>query len=102
MLNLSLNIKPRTEERLRKILDDTDDQEKFAQSIIAWEIAELKRGILNIRLDIRRFEDRYDMTTEDFYHRFEQGAEDDTEDFMIWSGLYEMLCENERRLSELI
>jgi len=44
MLNLSLNIRPRTEERLRKILDDADDQEKFAQNIIAWEIAELKRA----------------------------------------------------------
>ncbi len=66
MLNLSLNIKPRTEERLRKILDDTDDQERFAQNIIAWEIAELKRGILNIRLDIKKFEDRYNMAQRPF------------------------------------
>jgi len=100
MLNLSLNIRPRTEERLRKILDDADDQEKFAQNIIAWEIAELKRGILNIRLDIKKFEDRYNIATGDFYRRFEQGTEDDTEDFIIWSGLHEMLCGNERRLSE--
>ena len=101
MLNLNLNIEPRTEEQLKKILDYTDDQEKFAQNIIAWQIAELKKGILNIRLDIRQFEDRYNMTTEDFYHRFEQGSADDTEDFIMWSGLYEMLCENERRLKGL-
>ncbi len=101
MLNLNLNIKPRTEERLKKILDYADDQETFAQNIIAWQIAELKKGILNIRLDIREFEDRYSMSTEDFYRRFERGEADDTEDFIIWSGLYEMLCENERRLKGL-
>ncbi|MCP4104522.1 MAG: hypothetical protein GY749_03140 [Desulfobacteraceae bacterium] len=101
MLNLNLNIEPRTEERLKKILEYTDDQEIFAQNIIAWQIAELKKSTLNIRIDIKEFEDRYNMKTEDFYHRFEQGAADDTEDFIIWSGLYEMLCENERRLKGL-
>lgn len=101
MLNLNLDIEPRTEERLKKILDCADDQEIFAQNIIAWQIAELKKSILNIRLDIREFEDRYSMSTEDFYRRFEQGEEEDTEDFIIWSGLYEMLCENELRLKGL-
>ncbi len=101
MLNLNLNVEPRTEERLKKILGYTDDQETFAQNIITWQIAELKKGILNIRLDIREFEDRYSMKTEDFYHRFEQGVAGDTEDFIIWSGLYEMLCENELRLKGL-
>jgi len=101
MLNLNLNIRPRTEERLKKILDYTHDQETFAQNLIAWQISELKKSNLSIRLDIREFEDRYSMSTEDFYHRFEHGETDDTEDFIIWSGLYEMLCKNERCLEEL-
>jgi hypothetical protein len=101
MLNLNLNIAPRTEEQLKKVLDCAEDQETFARNIIAWQIAELKKGILNIRLDIKAFEDRYSMRTEEFYHRFKQGGADDTEDFIIWSGLYEMLCENERRLKGL-
>jgi len=101
MLNLNLNIEPRTEERLKKILDCADDQETFARNIIAWQIAELKKSILNLRLDIREFEDRYGVNTEDFYRGFERGEADDTEDFIIWSGLHEMLRENERRLKGL-
>ena len=64
-------------------------------------MTELKKGILNIRLDLKQFEDLYHISTQDFYHQFEAGTRDDREDYMIWAGLYEMLCENEQRLQEL-
>ncbi|HAO19028.1 MAG: hypothetical protein BWK80_10605 [Desulfobacteraceae bacterium IS3] len=101
MLNLQLHIQPKTEHLLKKIMTYIRDQEIFARNIIAYQIAELQKGILNLRLDLKQFEETYQMTTEKFYQQFEQGLSDDNEDFMIWAGLYEMLCENERRLREL-
>jgi len=101
MLNLQLDIQPQTEQRLKKLLDGIADQEVFAQNLIEYQIAELRKGILNIRLDLKQFEDTYHLSTQDFYHQFEAGARDDREDYMIWAGLYEMLCVNERRLQEL-
>jgi hypothetical protein len=62
---------------------------------------ELRRGILNLRLDLKRLEEKHRLPTEEFYEQFSQGALDDREEFIIWSGLYEMLCENEKRLQEL-
>ena len=102
MLNLHLNIEPETEKRLKTIFNYMDDQEKFAQNIITWQIMELQKSVLNIRLDIKQFESRYNMKTEDFYHLFEHGKTEDTEDFIIWPGLYEMLYKNELLLKGLV
>jgi len=101
MLNLQLKLRPETEQRLKRILGYTHDQEMFAQNIIAYQIAELKRGNLNIRLDLKQFEEKYQMNTDAFYRQFEQGKLEDSEDYMIWAGLYEMLENNATRLQEI-
>ena len=102
MLNIQLDIQPQTEQRLKKLLNVIHDQEVFAQHLLDYHIAELKKGILNIRLDLKQFEDTYQTSTKHFYHQFKEGALiDDREEYMIWAGLFEMLCENEHRLQEL-
>ncbi|PIE32068.1 hypothetical protein CSA56_16505 [candidate division KSB3 bacterium] len=102
MLNLELHIQPQTEQRLKAILASTPDEETFAQNIIAYQVAELRKGALNIRLDLKQFEEKYHQSTEEFYQQFEQGQTDDSEDTMLWAGLYEMLQDNEHRLEALI
>jgi hypothetical protein len=73
MLNLQLHIQPQTEQKLKKILTYTRDEEMFAQNIIAYQVNELQKGILNLRLDMKQFEDRYQLSTEEFYRQFEPG-----------------------------
>lgn len=102
MLNLQLKVRPETAERLQKILGYTQDQETFAENIIAYQIAEMKKGNLNIRIDLKQFEEKYQMDTGTFYSEFVQGKLDDTEDYIVWAGLYEMLKKNEIRLQELV
>jgi len=101
MLDLRLDVRPRTAQRLKKVLELAPDSETFAQNIIAYQIAELKRGILNLRLDLMGFEEKYQLSTPDFYREFSHGKTDDREDYMVWAGLYEMLNKNEERLQEL-
>ncbi len=101
MLDLHLKVQPQTARRLKRVLSFYPDQETFAQNIIAYQIAELKRGILNLRLDMEAFEEKYQLLTEDFYQQFSQGTTDDREDYILWAGLYEMLRSNEKRLQEL-
>ena len=45
MVNIQLELQPQTEECLRKILALYYNQEVFAQNIIAYQIAELKRAL---------------------------------------------------------
>jgi hypothetical protein len=101
MLNFNLNIRPKTAKRLKKVLEYSRDEEAFAQSFIAYQIAELRRAILNLRLELKNLEEKYKMPSASFYKKFNQGKMDDSEDFILWSGMCEMLEKNETRLRGL-
>ena len=101
MLNFNLNVQPKTAKRLKKALEYSRDEETFAQSFIAYQIAELRRAILNLRLEVKSFEEKYKMPSASFFKKFNQGQMDDSEDFILWAGVCEMLEKNEARLRGL-
>ncbi|MBE9196618.1 MULTISPECIES: hypothetical protein [Synechocystis] len=101
MLDIKLTLQPDTEQKLKIILDSGIDNERFAQNIIDYQIKELQRGILNLKLDLDEFERKYQMSSELFYEQFSQGILDDETDFMIWSGLVELLRHNQSQLRAL-
>ena len=101
MLNLHLNVNAKTAKRFKKVLEYSRDEETFAQNVIAYQLVELRRGILNLRLDMQVFEEKYQLSSRDFYGKFRQGEMGDDEDAITWAGLVEMLDENEKRLREL-
>jgi len=101
MLDFQFSVQPQTEQRLKKILNSIQDMESFARSIISYQISELQKSILNLRLDLGELEQKYQMTSHEFQEKFSQGILEDDADFMVWSGLYEMLCQNQLQLHEL-
>lgn len=101
MLDFQFSVQPQTEQRLKKILNSIQDTESFARSIISYQISELQKSILNLRLDLVELEQKYQMTSQEFQEKFSQGILEDDADFMVWSGLYEMLCQNQLQLHEL-
>ena len=101
MLNFNLNVRPKTAKRLKKVLEYSRDEDAFAQSFIAYQIAELRRAILNLRLEIGAFEEKYSMPSAKFHRKFDQGEMEDSEDFILWAGACEMLAKNEAHLREL-
>ena len=101
MLNLNLNIRPQTAKRLKKVLEFSRDEETFAQNVIAYQVAELKRALLNLRIDLKAFEEKYKMSSREFYALYLEGKLGDNEDYMLWAGLVEMLDSNEKRLQGL-
>jgi hypothetical protein len=101
MLNLDFVLQPETEQKMKRILDQYPDKEVFFQDIIKNQINELKNGIHNIEIDLKEFEQKYQLSSEDFYHQFKNCELDDQEDFMLWSGIYEMQLQNKNKLVEL-
>jgi uncharacterized protein YydD (DUF2326 family) len=101
MLDFQFSLQPQTEQRLKKILNSIQDTESFARSIISYQISELQKSILNLRLDLVELEQKYQMTSQEFQEKFLLGILEDDADFMVWSGLYEMLCQNQLQLHEL-
>jgi flagellar capping protein FliD len=72
MLDFHLSVQPKTEQLLKIILNSVEDEENFAQSIINDQIARLQRAILNLRLDVKVFDQKYQKTSEQFYQKFSQ------------------------------
>jgi len=101
MLHFDLNVRPKTAKRLKKVLEFSKNEEAFAQGIIAYQVAETKRAILNLRVDLQVFEEKYQLSSDAFYRRYERGEMGDDEDFLLWAGLVEMLTSNEKRLRGL-
>ncbi len=101
MMELTFDLKEEIEEKLKKIFDRYPDKEIFAKNIIEYEIYELKKSIINIQIDLKKFENKYNLSTIDFYEKFESGELGDDEDYIVWSGIYEMLIQNNKRLLEL-
>jgi len=101
MVNIHLQLEPQTEDRFQKILAQHPSGEAFAQNIIAYQIAEFNRAILNLRLDIQSMEQKYQLKTDAFYQQFQAGEWEDSEDALLWAGMIEMLRDNQNKLKEL-
>jgi hypothetical protein len=102
MLDIKLSLQPDTEQKLKTILNSGIDNERFAQSIINYQIQELQRGILNLRIELDEFERKYQMSSELFYEQFSHGILNDEADFMVWSGLVELMRHNQSQLQALL
>ena len=101
MLDLQLNLQEKTANRFLRVLNLYTNQEKFAQNIIDYQVQELKRGIFNLELDLKIFEEEHKMDTEAFYAKFSNGELGDSEDYLLWAGVYELLQENKKQLQGL-
>ncbi|MCK4764766.1 MAG: hypothetical protein KAW12_21385 [Candidatus Aminicenantes bacterium] len=97
MLNLSVELQPKTEQKIKKILDQHSDKEVFFQESIESQVNELKNGIINIEIDLKEFEHRYQLSSCEFYRQFKEGELGDEEDFITWAGIYEMQLENKKK-----
>ena len=65
--------------------------------LIHFQIAKYRLNINQIHFELSRFEDKYQVSSEDFYKQFESGKKGDAADFFEWAGLYEsVLLYNER------
>jgi hypothetical protein len=71
--------------------------DKLVQDQIAHETAELKR--LHPRLS--KYEIRYNMPSETFFTRYQNGDLSDDMDFFEWNVLYKMFVDSQHRLRVL-
>jgi Mg2+ and Co2+ transporter CorA len=76
--------------------------DELVSAIITYKINDLKKGINNIEVDLEQFESKYKMDTSDFYENFAAGKMgDENDDFLVWSGEYEVLQEYKNDLEML-
>lgn len=93
---MNITLQPRTERKVQN-----QNPEKFIEEIISAQIQELKRAIFNLQHELTLFEQKYKLSSVNFYQQYQQGILDDQEDFMLWAGSYELFLDNQQRLAEL-
>ncbi len=98
---IQLQLSDTTEKKLQQVILLHSDNDIFFNKVIDYQINELKLGIYNIEKDLRKFEKIYSMNTIAFYEKFEKGEIGDDQDFMIWSGIYEMYMRDKQKLEKL-
>ena len=101
MTTLNIKLQPQTEQRLIYLLSKETNEDRFFKDFITYKIAQLEKAIFNIEKDLRRFEKEYKVPSQIFYDDFEAGKYGDEDDFMIWSGIYEMLQESKSELNKI-
>ena len=61
----------------------------------------IRRTIRALQADLEEYEKKYGQSSETFYATYKNGKAGDSEDTMIWAGLYEYKVEQENRLKLL-
>ncbi len=102
MLSIEINLQPNLEEKIKYLLQRNANKNLFFSDLISFKITELTKANKNIEIDLRKYEKKYNISSESFYNMFESGKYDDSDDYLIWSGIYELLLENKEELSKLL
>ncbi len=73
----------------------------FFEKFFEFHKNELKREIALMQIDLDAFENKYLMKSDVFFEKFENGLLGDSEDFILWSGIFEMQSESKKKLAQL-
>ncbi|OFZ18289.1 MAG: hypothetical protein A2Z20_11625 [Bdellovibrionales bacterium RBG_16_40_8] len=68
----------------------SDIIDRSIDKIIALEKIAAQRDKLDLQEKLRKFEEKYQLSSEDFYSKFRKGEMGDALDFVEWSVFYEM------------
>ncbi|MCL6446936.1 MAG: hypothetical protein K6U04_02115 [Armatimonadetes bacterium] len=88
------------DEIIRKNLYD-DYLIKSLKKIIAYETRKTRKELESLKGELRAYETKYNMTSEDFYNKFTNGLLGDEADYFEWSAIYKMYLRSLERLSIL-
>jgi hypothetical protein len=101
MGKLSLDLSPETEKSMRSVLSHYADIDEFFRSVLQYQKIQLSNEIIQFQSEMTDFEKKYNISTSDFYQKYKKGQMGDSEDTLLWAGIYEMYLENKNKLSEL-
>jgi len=71
------------------------------QKLLSYEAQESEAQLAQLTADLREFEQKYQMSSDDFYRRFSAGETDDRMDYVEWASLAQMAHDIGARLAVL-
>lgn len=77
-------------ELLKETYPDQTELNQILGKLLDISLSQHRLRLKRYEQDLREFEQRYEMNSENFYQRFAAGELGDEIDFFEWSGLYEL------------
>lgn len=75
--------------------------QKAISKVISYEIAKTIEELNELSAELKIYEQRLGMTSEDFFRKFSAGELGDSADFFEWSALYQIYLRASERLDIL-
>ena len=75
--------------------------ELMFDKFLNYHVNRLKREISRMQTSLKKYEEKYDMSTNQFYKLFEKGEIGDDKDYMLWAGIYELQMDSKQKLTQL-
>ena len=72
--------------------------ERTLDKVLAYEAETCRVQLAQLQADLTEFEQRYGLSSAEFYHRFQAGQTDDRMDYVEWASLVQMADNAQKRL----
>jgi len=102
MQQFIINLQPQYVGKFQTLINAFGNENIFIDNFLEYHINRLKREIARMQYAIQKYEIKYNMTSENFYNKLEKGELGDDKDFVMWSGIYELMLDSKKQLSQLI
>ena len=101
MKQITLNLEKDIAEKLNSYIQIFGNDNLFVDKFMDFQKRRLKKEIALMKIDLINFEKKYNKKSEVFYSEFQEGNAGDSEDFLLWSGIFEMYLDSKNKLSTL-
>lgn len=101
MTQVTIELDNQVAEKLNNLVRVFGSKDLLFSSFIEYHKKNMQREIAQLQVDLDAYADQYGMSSDLFYEKFEQGELEDSKDFMLWAGIYEMQQESKKKLGEL-
>ena len=71
------------------------------EKLLTYELHTSQRKLAQLRQDLAQFEERYALSSDESYNRFQAGEMGDAMDFVEWASLFQMVCRLRERIDLL-
>jgi hypothetical protein len=100
MSQVTINLNPSLAGRFRRLMSAFGN-EYAVERFLSYEEKRLRQEIMGIKADMVQLERKHGMDSSSFYSKFSSGELGDDQDFMLWSGLVELLRDSEEKLRSI-
>jgi hypothetical protein len=102
MSQITINLDSYTAEKFNSFVQAFGSKEMLFEKFIEYHKNKLSREIASMQVDLDTFEKQYNMSSEEFFGKFEDGQLGDENDFIIWAGVYELQKDSKEKLNMLL